>query len=108
MLNDRKPTDSVDESLLDTARIEWSIANALINLECKSVEEVCSRFDLSRQQAVTILDSRSMSKLIDALQKARNAFTHVLCVNRLIEIIETGSGNERIQAIILLERMSQF
>ena len=56
-------------------------------------------FNLTRQVAVGILDSRSFNKVLDTTIKARNVMDRVKMANSLIEDVKTGTIRQRISAI---------
>jgi hypothetical protein len=84
---------------------EIRIANAIASQEVCNIEEVCAKFDITREQAILILDSRSFLKLLNKLKRCRTNIALARGVNVLIEILENGNANERLAAFDLIERL---
>src|SRR5687767_2957991 len=82
---------------------EYLIATAMANGECKDIYDVMRRFNLTRNEAVLILDSKSFNTILGKVIRANKVLGKAVLLNGLIDVIHNGKPEAVVDAIQTLE-----
>jgi hypothetical protein len=85
---------------------EYLIATAMANDECNDIYDVMRHFNLTRDEAVIILDSRAFNVVLDKVIAAKKVLGRAELLNRLIDIINNGDPDNAIDAIKTLDYLA--
>jgi hypothetical protein len=83
------------------------IARAILAKEANSVEEVCARFGLRKEEAVTILNSKEFLAVFKKLERVNNFFTTRRALKVLYNALKNGRGGEKLAAFDIMQELME-
>ena len=82
-----------------------AIAKAILTKQVNSVVEVCARFGLRKEEAVTILNSKEFLAVFKKLDRVNNFFTTRRALKVLYYALNNGRSGERMAAFDILQEL---